>query len=145
MEISIDLNLNNEVEYDDSDEQSEDEYNEPLELYKGQIFQTTEEAFITIKTFALSHRFGIRKGHVEKDPKNGHEISRTFLCRHTRKSLTKNKSHKTEASGSCRTDCKWKVNIYWSKHLNQYHLSTFTNIHTGHILDPTSIRFIPKS
>ncbi|CAG8719754.1 1515_t:CDS:2, partial [Cetraspora pellucida] len=144
MEISIDLNSNIEVEYDDSGEQSEDEYNEPLELYEGQVFKTAEEAYITVETFAYSHEFGIRKGHVEKDP-NGHEISRTFLCRHAGKPLTEKKSHKTEASGSCRTDYKWKVNIYWSKRLNQYRLSTFTNSHTGHTLDLTSIRFIPKS
>ncbi|CAG8831545.1 17859_t:CDS:1, partial [Racocetra persica] len=83
--------------------------------------------------------------HVEKDPKNGHEISRMFLYRHIEKSLTENKSHKTETSGLCQTNCKWKVNIYWSKCLQQYYLSTFTNIYTSYTLDPTSIRFISKS
>ncbi|CAG8733331.1 24209_t:CDS:10, partial [Cetraspora pellucida] len=95
------------VEYDDSGEQSEDEYNEPLELYEGQVFKTAEEAYITVETFAYSHGFGIRKGHVEKDP-NRYKISRTFLYCHARKPLTEKKSHKTEASGLCQTDCKWK-------------------------------------
>ncbi|CAG8818611.1 30405_t:CDS:2, partial [Gigaspora margarita] len=98
MQTSINLNSTMEVEYDD-------EYDEPLELYKGQIFKTTEEAHATIETFANSHGFEIRKEHVEKDT-NHYEIARTFLCRHARKLSTEKTSHKTKASGSCQTDCK---------------------------------------
>ncbi|CAG8722427.1 7951_t:CDS:2, partial [Dentiscutata erythropus] len=103
---------------DEFDEQSDDEFDEQLELYKG---------------------------HVEKDASGVYEISRSFVCRYAGKLQNKDKSHKTERSGSCRTNCKWKVNIYWSKSFNEYHISTFTNIHTGHTLDATTIQFIPKN
>ncbi|CAG8748916.1 2085_t:CDS:2 [Gigaspora margarita] len=59
MQTSVDLNSTIEVEYGDSDKQSDDKYDELLELYEGQIFKTTEEAHATIKTFANSHGFGI--------------------------------------------------------------------------------------
>ncbi|CAG8849980.1 25655_t:CDS:2, partial [Gigaspora margarita] len=110
---SVDINSNIEIEYDNSNRLSDEEYNEPLDLYKEQLFKTTKEAYATIETFANSHGFEIRKGRVEKDANNSHEISRTFLYRHAGKSSTEKKSHKTETSGSCKTDCKWKVNIYW--------------------------------
>ncbi|CAG8825542.1 37253_t:CDS:2 [Gigaspora margarita] len=59
MQTSIDLNLTMEIKYGNSDKQLNDEYDEPLELYKRQIFKTTEEAHATIETFANSHGFGI--------------------------------------------------------------------------------------
>ncbi|CAG8758175.1 244_t:CDS:2, partial [Racocetra fulgida] len=97
---------------DVSDEQSGNEFEEQLKLYKGQVFQTVEEAHIVVESFAHSNGFGIRKGRVEKDV-NGQEISRSFLCHHDRKLSTTNTSHNTNESGSCRTGCNWKVNIYW--------------------------------
>ncbi|CAG8692838.1 200_t:CDS:2, partial [Gigaspora rosea] len=107
-----------EIEYENYEfnEQLED-FVEPLEIYEGQEFHTVDEAYSIIETFAHSKGFGIRKGHVEKDPSNGHEISRTFLCHHAGKRKCENK----------------------------YHVSTFTNTHTGHTPDPTSIQFIPKN
>ncbi|CAG8686750.1 2781_t:CDS:2, partial [Cetraspora pellucida] len=93
------------VEYDNSGKQSEDEYNELLKLYKGQVFKTAKEAYITVETFAYSHGFEVWKRHIEKD-QNGYKISRTFLCYHAGKPLTKKKSHKTKASELYRTDYK---------------------------------------
>ncbi|CAG8813818.1 34676_t:CDS:2 [Gigaspora margarita] len=97
---SIDINSSIEVKYNDSDRLSDKENNEPLDLYERQLFKTTEKAYATIKTFANSHEFRIRKGCIEKDTNNSHEILRTFLCQHARKSSTKKKSYKTEASES---------------------------------------------
>ncbi|CAG8734551.1 3064_t:CDS:2, partial [Racocetra fulgida] len=139
--------LNNESHELDNefDEQSDVGFDKQVELYEGQTFQTIEDAHVAVETFTHSNGFGIRKGRVEKDQSNGHEISRTFLCRHTGKSLYEKKSYKTEESESCRTDCKWKVNVYWSKCLSRYHISTFTDVHIGHTPDPTTIKFIPKN
>ncbi|RIB14211.1 hypothetical protein C2G38_2144173 [Gigaspora rosea] len=67
-----------------------------------------KEAHITVESFAHSNRFGIRKERVKKDA-NGHEISRSFLCRHAGKPSTKNRSHNTDESGSCHTNCNWKI------------------------------------
>ncbi|CAG8610312.1 12499_t:CDS:2 [Ambispora leptoticha] len=138
-------NININCINDESDEQSDNEFEEQLELYEGQTFQTAEEAYVIVESFAHSNGFGIRKGRVEKDSSNGREISRSFICRHAGKPSDKNKSYKTEESGSCRTDCKWKVNIYWNKRSNRYRISTFTSTHTGHTPDPTTIQFIPKN
>ncbi|CAG8770291.1 745_t:CDS:2, partial [Gigaspora rosea] len=118
-------------------DQSDYEFEEEAELYEGQLFNTVDEAYAAVEAFAHSNRFGIRKGRVEKDTSNNREISRTFLCHHAGKLLKEKTSYKTEESGSCRTDCKWK--------LNKYNISTFTNVHTGHTPDPTTIRFIPKN
>ncbi|CAG8657895.1 5553_t:CDS:2 [Racocetra fulgida] len=96
-------NININCINDESDEQSDNEFEEQLELYEA------EEAYVIVESFAHSNGFGIRKGRVEKDSSNGREISRSFICRHAGKPSDKNKSYKTEESGSCRTDCKWKV------------------------------------
>ncbi|CAG8844130.1 13939_t:CDS:1, partial [Racocetra persica] len=50
-----------------------------------QIFQTAEEAYVIVESFAHSNRFRIRKGRVKKDSSNGREISRSFICRHAGK------------------------------------------------------------
>ncbi|CAG8522910.1 25429_t:CDS:2 [Gigaspora rosea] len=89
-----------------SDKQSDDESEEQLKLYE--VFQMVKEAHITVESFAHSNRFGIRKERVKKDA-NGHEISRSFLCRHAGKPSTKNRSHNTDESGSCHTNCNWKI------------------------------------
>ncbi|CAG8831485.1 12843_t:CDS:2, partial [Racocetra persica] len=68
-----------------SDEQSDNEFEEQLELYEGQTFQTAEEAYVIVESFAYSNRFGIRKGRVEKDSSNGRKISKSFICRHAGK------------------------------------------------------------
>ncbi|CAG8693193.1 9959_t:CDS:2, partial [Ambispora leptoticha] len=117
--------LNNESHELDNefDEQSDVGFDKQVELYEGQTFQTIEDAHVAVETFTHSNGFGIRKGRVEKDQSNGHEISRTFLCRHTGKSLYEKKSYKTEESESCRTDY----------------------VHIGHTPDPTTIKFIPKN
>ncbi|CAG8662126.1 1464_t:CDS:2, partial [Dentiscutata erythropus] len=112
------LNSKFESVNNEFDEQLDDEFSEQLELYEGR---------------------------VEKDTSSVHEISRSFVCRHAGKLQNKDKSHKTEGSGSCQTDCKWKINIYWSKSFSEYYISTFTNIHTGHTLDSSTIQFIPKN
>ncbi|RIB07521.1 hypothetical protein C2G38_2214189 [Gigaspora rosea] len=98
-------------------DQSDYEFEEEAELYEGQLFNTVDEAYAAVEAFAHSNRFGIRKGRVEKDTSNNREISRTFLCHHAGK----------------------------LKQLNKYNISTFTNVHTGHTPDPTTIRFIPKN
>ncbi|CAG8816747.1 37200_t:CDS:2 [Gigaspora margarita] len=81
-------------------------FEKQVELYEGQLFNTADEAYAAVETFAYSNGFGIRKGHIEKDANNDCEISRMFLCYHARKLLKEKKSYKTEESGSCRTDCK---------------------------------------
>ncbi|CAG8741611.1 1376_t:CDS:2, partial [Racocetra fulgida] len=102
-------NESDEKSGDVSDEQSGSEFEKQLKLYK--VFQTVEEAHIAVVSFAHSNRFGIRKKHVEKDA-NGQEISKSILCHHAGKPSTTNTSYNTNESGSCRTGCNWKVNIY---------------------------------
>ncbi|CAG8527831.1 16507_t:CDS:2 [Racocetra fulgida] len=82
------------------DDQLDYEFEEQVELYKGQPFNTINEAYAAVEAFAHSNGFGIRKGRVEKDTSNDHEISRMFLCRHAGKPLKEKKSYKIEESGS---------------------------------------------
>ncbi|CAG8727699.1 23089_t:CDS:2, partial [Dentiscutata erythropus] len=79
IETSIDLNLNIEIEYSNSDELSDEKYNEPLELYEEQLFKTTKKAYAKVKTFTNLYGFRIQKRCVEKDANTGYEISRMFL------------------------------------------------------------------
>ncbi|CAG8573148.1 19161_t:CDS:2 [Racocetra fulgida] len=81
-EVHIDQNMNIEIEDYKSKKQSDNKYDEPLKLYK---------------------RF--KKEYVEKDI-NDYKISRTFLYHYAEKLLTEKRSHNTEKSGSCHTDCK---------------------------------------
>ncbi|CAG8793999.1 23483_t:CDS:2, partial [Gigaspora margarita] len=129
----------------ESDKQLDNEFDDQVELYKEQIFKTVKEAYAVVEAFVQSNGFGIRKGRVKKDASNEHKISRTFLCCHARKPSNKKESHKIEKSGSYRTDYKWKVNIYWSKHLSRYYISTYVNVHTSHTLNSSTIKFIPKN
>ncbi|CAG8643093.1 1431_t:CDS:2, partial [Scutellospora calospora] len=89
-----------------SDKQSDNKFDEQVELYEEQIFQIVEEVYSVVEIFANSNRFGIRKGHIEKNPNNSYEISRIFLCYHAGRPLNEKKLHKIKESGSYRTDCK---------------------------------------
>ncbi|CAG8778035.1 37399_t:CDS:2, partial [Gigaspora margarita] len=94
---------------DEFDEQSDNEFGKQLELYKGQRFKMVEEAYVKVELFAYSNAFGIQKGCIEKDTSDVHEISRSFVYHYAGKPQNKDKLHKTEGSGSCQTDCKWKM------------------------------------
>ncbi|CAG8846511.1 27676_t:CDS:2, partial [Gigaspora margarita] len=82
---------------EESDNQSDDGFDKQVELYEGQIFKTIKETYTVVEAFAQSNRSGIRKGYVEKDANNGHEISRTFLCHHAGKLSNKKESYKIES------------------------------------------------
>ncbi|CAG8622948.1 23329_t:CDS:10 [Dentiscutata erythropus] len=117
--------LNSEFESinDEFDKQSDDEFDKQLELYEGQKFKTVEKAYITVKLFAHSNGFGIRKGHVEKDASGVHEISKSFLTKEILKDIEfYTLSGKINASAQYRLLLeKYKVPIH---HSNLYNAIT---------------------
>ncbi|CAG8813069.1 29625_t:CDS:2, partial [Gigaspora margarita] len=127
---SVDINSIIKIEYDNSDGLSDEEYNELLDLYKGQLFKITEEVYTTIETFANLHGLEFKNGILKKMQIIVIKFRECFYIDMLRNCLLK-KTHETE--------------VFGSSFKNNYHISIYTNAHNSHTLDSTSTRFIPKN
>ncbi|RHZ82619.1 hypothetical protein Glove_107g2 [Diversispora epigaea] len=124
-----------------TNETNENRSNKSIEapLYKGKIFNTWQEAFDTIESWAKKQGFNVIYNRVIRKP-DGTFRKRTVQCEHQGDYVTKSTSKQTTTK---RIGCTWHINLsepIAENSFNHVYITTFHNTHS-HNLNPNIIQF----
>ncbi|RHZ44033.1 hypothetical protein Glove_772g17 [Diversispora epigaea] len=124
-----------------TNETNENRSNKSIEapLYKGKIFNTWQEAFDTIESWAKKQGFNVIYNRVIRKP-DGTFRKRTVQCEHQGDYVTKSTSKQTTTK---RIGCTWHINLsepIAENSFNHVYITTFHNTHS-HNLNLNIIQF----
>ncbi|CAI2189711.1 17430_t:CDS:1 [Funneliformis geosporum] len=137
--------LNNLPEDSDKDcfFEASDSSTSTLILEEGQSFLTWKSAFSHIKQWSHQQGFFIQTGRSEKLQNECRK--QTILCKYEGSYTNKSKKNKSKPSKTCKTNCKWHVNLSQPVKNNTnklIYITTLLNEHFRHTLDPSICFFM---